>query len=134
MNTAINSWAAYEAFCSSGKQGDRCVQVYKALYSHGEMTQSEIWKDAIRQTGITSIMAHSVNPRLREMEDMGVVRLEGERLCTAVISSTKVATYVLTGNGVDPNWKLKRLYRQEMKMERDLDKKREEIRFMEEAG
>jgi hypothetical protein len=75
-NTSIQ---AYREIVESGSLSTRRLEVYDALFSHGPLKTREIWANFFKEKEISQ---NSINPRLSELKEMGIVEEVGEKACS----------------------------------------------------
>jgi DNA-binding HxlR family transcriptional regulator len=74
------SQKAYKHIVATGILGKRRTQVYEALFQLGPLGSREIWEE-IKKICTKPIPQHSINPRFKELERMGLVQQVGEHAC-----------------------------------------------------
>lgn len=85
--TSIDS---YKEIVADGTLSKRQLQVYKALYVGGPMTQRET------EIAIFGKLGHSITPRFAELERSGAIRTPRKRVCK--ITKRTVHEWEITGS------------------------------------
>lgn len=84
---------AYHQIKEDGLLSRRKWQVYDVIYNHGPITAGEVWSKFFKKLNISQ---NSTNPRVSELEELGVIRDVGIRECT--ITGKRCSTWVATKN------------------------------------
>lgn len=72
------SIAAYNQIKEEGLLSKRRLEVYSVLFHNGPLTCGEVWRDHFKIRGVSQ---NSINPRLSELRNAGVLIETGERSC-----------------------------------------------------
>lgn len=73
------SVAVYRQIKAEGLLSRRRMEVYTCIFEHGPLTCGET-VDKLQR--ISGVLQHSITPRFAELNDMGVITIVGERMCS----------------------------------------------------